>query len=290
MTNTQPVTAIQPSQRLVDHIGQGFIIACQEDTTALEVALRHSGVTCEVLRQQVRPEQADYSRSFLCLLNHRRAWERASCASMPTLIVEADFVPVTNFGKLPVSFAPDNSNLGIAWLYTCAPQVYRIVQGGYATGYSTSMVAYVVSPRSAQFLIQVAEQVAQNPGPREYTPWDSGLDYSLRDHGFTNYVPFRNYGEHGGLPNPEHRQNELSTTHRADVLYGSLSFQPFYAQTQMAGQFNWWKYAKERSYGRIKGIGRFLLGKYLRLPVLRSAEHPLPLAWFALRRQLTFWL
>ena len=288
--DTQPVTGKQRSQRLIDHIGQTFILACREETTALEQALSHSGLACEVLRQQPRPDYADYSRSFLCLLNHRRAWELASRAAKPTLIVEADFVPVQNFGQLPISFAPDNPNLGIAWLYTCAPQVYRIIEGGYATGYSTSMVAYVISPKSARFLMQMADGVAADPGPREYTPWDSGLDYSLRDHGFVNYIPFRNYGEHGGLPNPEHRQNKLSPTHRADVLYGPLSFQPFYARAKGVGQPHLGQYLRGRFYGRVKGLGRLLLGKYLRVPVLKSAEHPLPLAWFALRRQFTLWL
>ena len=290
LLDARPVSRVQRSKRLVDHIGQSFIIACREDTTPLEQALKRSGLQCEVLRQAYRPEYAEYSRSFLCLLNHRHAWELASKAAKPTLIMEADFVPVTNFGELPVSFDPDKSNLGIAWLYTCAPQVYRIVKGGYATGYSTSMVAYVVSPSSARFLMQVADDVAQDPGPGAYTPWDSGLDYSLRDNGFVNYVPFRNYGEHGGIPNPEHRQNKLSVTHRADVLYGPLSFQPFYACQDGVGKPHFSKYLQGRCYGRVKGLGRLLLGKYLRVPVLTSAEQPLPLAWFALRRQLTFWL
>ncbi|MBF2034018.1 MAG: LPS biosynthesis glycosyltransferase [Leptolyngbyaceae cyanobacterium T60_A2020_046] len=282
------IARAQRSRRLVDHIGQTYIIACREDTTVLELALRRSGVVAEVLRQSPRPEYAGYSRSFLCLLNHRHAWELASRASQPTLIVEADFVPVKNFGNLPISFDPSNPDLGIAWLYTCAPQVYRILPGGYATGYSTAMVAYVISPRSARFLMQVADEIALNPGPREYTPWDSGLDYRLRDHGFVNYVPFRNYGEHGGIPNPEHRQNKLSPTHRADVLYGPLSFEPFYAREKGVGKPNPLRYLKGRLYGRVKGLGRLALGKYLRIPVLKSAERPLPLAWFALRRQLTF--
>lgn len=285
--NAEPTTKLQSSNRLIDHIGQVFVLACREDTTELEQAFGSFGLDCQVLRQTPQPKYVDYSRSFLCLLNHRSAWEIAAQAAQPTLIAEADFVPVSNFGQLPTSFDPHNPRLGIAWLYTCAPQVYRIVEGGYATGYSTSMVAYVVSPSSAAFLVKVADAVADDPGPCQYTPWDSGLDYSLRDEGFINYVPFRNYGEHGGIPNPEHRQNQLSTTHRADVLYGPLSFRPFYGRSNDASQPNFGKYLQGRIYGRVKGLGRLLLGKYLRPPVLKSAEQPLPLAWFALRRQLT---
>lgn len=277
----------QSPLRLVEAIDQILVIAHREDTTELETALQATKVKYQVLRQQHRPEYADYSRSYLCLLNHRQGWALASSATKPTLIVEADFVPVANFSRLPVPFDPEQTKLGIAWLYTCAPQVYRIVSGGYATGYSTSMVAYVMSPASAQFLMEVADAVGRDPGPYTYTPWDSGLDYSLRDSGFINYVPFRNYGEHGGVPNPEHRDNKLSTTHRADVLYGPLSFQPFYARQGETGKPRLKAYLQGRLYGRMKGLGRFLLGKYLRRPVLASAERPLPLAWFALRRHLT---
>lgn len=275
--------------RLIDCIGQTLILAYKEDTSVLETTLQGVGCRCTVLRQVHQPGQAQYSRSFLCLLNHRQAWEKARQATAPTLIVEADFVPVRNFGQLPPSFDPSDPNLGIAWLYTCAPQVYRVTPTGYAVGYSTAMVAYVITPRSAQCLIDLADEIAQEPGPCAYSPWDSGIDYYLRDRGFIDYVPFRNYGEHGGVPNPEHRQNRLSVTHRADVLYGPLSFRPPYAQSE-TGANAAWEYLKGRIYGRVKGLGRFLLGKYLRVPVLISAERPLPVAWFALRRQLTLWL
>ena len=139
------------------------------------------------------------------------------------------------------------------------------------------MVAYVVTPQCARLLIELAAQVEKEPGPRAYSPWDSGIEYYLRDRNFHNYVPWRNYGEHGGIPNPEHRQNNLSTTHRADVLYGPLAFTPPYKTV-----------LKERTYGRIKGLGRLLLNKYLRLEVLRGAIHPGRLLWFAMGRQLTW--
>ncbi|MEO0867445.1 MAG: LPS biosynthesis glycosyltransferase, partial [Cyanobacteria bacterium J06642_11] len=258
-------------------IAQTFILACKENTGQLESFLDDVGCQVEVLRQIHRTEYINYSRSYLCLLNHRKAWERALLSDQPTLIVEADFVPVANFGQLPPPFDPTDKQLGIAWLYTCAPQIYHITDNGYAEGYSTSMVAYVVTQHSAWKLIELAEQVKANPGPETYTPWDSGIEYYLRDRNFHNYVPWRNYGEHGGIPNPEHRQNNLSTTHRADVLYGPLAFEPPYG-----------KPLKERAYGRVKGMGRLLLNKYLRSPVLAGSEHPKKLLWFAISRQLTF--
>ena len=277
------------SRPLVDYIAQTFVIAYKEPTEQLTNTLEQFGCDCTVLRQVHQPGYETYSPSFLCLLNHRNAWEMALRSDKPTLIIEADFVPVENFRELPPPFDPTDDDLGIAWLYTCAPQVYNVSAavslnpfkanagaGIFAQGYSTSMVAYVVTQQSAWRLIELAERVQADPGPETYTPWDPGIDYYLRDRNFHNYVPWRNYGEHGGIPNPEHRQNHLSTTHRADVLYGPLAFAPPYGDV-----------FKERAYGRVKGLGRLLLNKYLRGPVLRGSHQPMKLLTFAIGRQLT---
>ncbi|MEO1593557.1 MAG: LPS biosynthesis glycosyltransferase [Cyanobacteria bacterium J06632_22] len=280
MVNTLDVGGVSAhASRLVDCIGETLILAYREDTTSIVESLTAAGCRCTVLRQAHQPEYADYARSYLCLLNHRQAWVQALQSDRPTLIVEADFVPVSNFGELPPPFDPGRDDLGIAWLYTCAAQIYTLAQGGYAQGYSTAMVAYVVTARSAQLLLDLADDIAQKPGPTAYSPWDSGIEYYLRDRNLVNYVPWRNYGEHGGLPNPEHRQNRLSATHRADVLYGPLAFTPAYGTAEsMLGA---------RAYARLKGLGRLLLNKYLRWPVLSGSSQPLALLKFALSRQLT---
>lgn len=282
--------------KLVDCIAQTFVIAYKEPTEQLTQALSDAGCECSVLRQVHQPGYETYSPSFLCLLNHRSAWELALRSQKPTLIVEADFIPVKNFGALPPPFDPTDENMGIAWLYTCASQVYNVTEKAGATfaqGYSTSMVAYVVTPKSARLLIELAAQVEKDPGPRAYSPWDSGIEYYLRDRGLKNYVPFRNYGEHGGLPNLEHQQNKLSKAHRADVLYGKLAFAPMYAYShgqfhgQLNGQVNRWQWLKGRTYGRIKGVGRVLLMKYLRGEVIRKSDQGGRLVRWAIARQLT---
>ena len=160
-------------QTLVSHIGQTFILAYQENTDRLAAWLGHAGCQVEVLRQIHRPDYRRYSRSYLCLLNHRKAWERALLSEQPTLVVEADFVPVANFAQLPPPYPPDDDHLGIAWLYTCAAQIYTITDRGYAEGYSTAMVAYVVTQHSAWRLIELAESVKERPVPVTYTPLDS---------------------------------------------------------------------------------------------------------------------
>ncbi len=272
--------------RLVDHIGQTFVIAYKEPTEQLTAALALAGFDCSVLRQVHQSGYETYSPSFLCLLNHRSAWELALRSQKPTLIVEADFVPVKTLATLPPPFDPADSDLGIAWLYTCAAQVYSVLDlssGQYAQGYSTSMVAYVITAKSARLLIDLAAQVEKDPGPRAYSPWDSGIEYHLRNRALHNYVPFRNYGEHGGVPNPEHGKNKLSKAHRADVLYGALSFAPMYATA--TGWVNYGQWLKGRSYGRIKGLARLLMLKYLRGEVVRKSSQGKRLIVWAIARQ-----
>ena len=79
---------------LVAGIAQTFVIAYKEPTEQLSEVLTAAGCDCTVLRQVHQPGYETYSPSFLCLLNHRSAWELALRSQKPTLIVEADFVPV----------------------------------------------------------------------------------------------------------------------------------------------------------------------------------------------------
>lgn len=303
-------------QKLVECIGQTLIVAYKESIEQLTTALTQAGCDCSVLRQVHQPRYEAYSSSFLCLLNHRSAWERALRSDQPTLIVEADFVPVRDFAHLPPPFDPEDAQMGIAWLYTCASQLYNVSSSDlpaaeeqtsshqtsshqtssqrisaqqfakrFAQGYSTGMVAYVITAKSAAALLELAAQIERSPGPTAYSPWDSGVEYFLRDAGFHNYVPFRNYGEHGGRPNPEHRQNNLSKTHRADVLHGELAFPPMYACID--GQVSRWEWWKVRAYARLKGWGRLLLNKYLRAEVIRKSHQGWELIGFAIARHLT---
>jgi hypothetical protein len=275
----------QNTQQLVNNIGKILIIACKESTSQLEDFFYQEGFTCQVLRQEFKPEYENYSRSYLCLMNHQRAWEIAQTEQLPTLIIEADFVPVVGIGKLPLPFDPNQSDVGVSWLYTCASQVYTILPEGYAEGFSVSTVAYVVTPSAANCLMGLAEEITLKYGATNYSSWDSTLDNYLRTRGFKNYIPWRNYGEHGGAPNPEHQQNKLSKTHRADVLYGKLAFVPPYAVSQSWRTFFW-----VRLQARVKGVGRLISGRFLRPKVIKGASVPTKLVKFALFRHFCWQL
>jgi GR25 family glycosyltransferase involved in LPS biosynthesis len=268
------------SLQIVEVIGRAFIIAYKESTYLLEDALINEDLQCEVLRQQHQPEYKNFSPSYLCLLNHLRAWKIAAMENQPTLIVEADFVPVIGFGKLPLPFNPNHTSVGMCWLYTCATQIYSISADGYAEGFSVSTVAYIVTPQAAKKLIDFAEQWMNQSDHSAYSTWDSHLDNFLRSQKLKNYIPFRNYGEHGGLPNLEHSRHGLSKTHRADVLYSKLAFMPLYASKSYVN------FLSVRLQARIKGIARLLTGKFLRFSILKRVRVPARLVSYAIRRQI----
>lgn len=270
------------SLNIADVISRAFIIAYKESTQLLEDALIKEGLRCKVLRQEYQPEYKNFSPSYLCLLNHLRAWKIAATEGKPTLIVEADFVPVLGFGQLPLPFNLYQNNVGMCWLYTCASQIYSISADGYAEGFSVSTVAYIVTPQGAEKLIEFAAELMQKFKPNAYSIWDCHLDSFLRNRKLKNYIPFRNYGEHGGLPNLEHYRHGLSRTHRADVLYNKLYFMPIYASKEGGGYF---KFLSVRLQSRMKGIVRLITGKFLRLQVLKRSCVPVRLASFAIRRQ-----
>ncbi len=266
--------------RLIDYTSTVLIIAHREDTSRLAASLEQEGFHCQVQRQAYRSEQAEFARSYLCFMNHVEAWKWVAEHQRPAVIVEADFVPVQRMGKLPLPFDPEQADVGIAWLYTCAAQVYDISPERHAQGYSSSLVAYIMTPRAVPSLLQLFEQISHNPGPCHYYPWDSDLDKALLAQGFRNYLPFRNYGEHGSdHPNPEHAAHQLGRTHRADVLYGPLAFKPDYAESE-----GFWR---TRLWGRIRGLVRLGMGRYTQPHVLRRAEVPFKILSFAMRRQFS---
>jgi hypothetical protein len=273
------------THQLAHNISKVLIIACKESTEQLEAVFTQEGFECQVLRQEFKPEYEKFSRSYLCLMNHAHAWEIAEKETQPTMIIEADFVPVVGIGKLPLPFNPQQENVGISWLYTCASQVYSVSTEGYAEGFSTAAVAYIVTPKAAKSLQELAADVTEKHGATNYSTWDSTIDTFLRDRKLKNYIPWRNYGEHGGVPNPEHKKNKLGNIHRADVLYGKLAFMPIYANTQKLQTLTLFFV---RLQARFKGINRVLSGRFLRLQVVKGSSVPTRLLSFAILRHFNW--
>lgn len=277
MNTTPTANQTLASNRLVDRLSQVIVVAYKESTEQLENAIAQEGLVCEVQRQEDNPDYSGYANAYRCMLNHCRAWEKAAQATQPTLIVEADYVPVLGLGQLPLPFNNQQDKVGIAWLYTCAPQMYSVTPEGFIEGYSTALVAYILTPQGAACLTGLVDEVTQKYGTG-YNVFDSYIDGYLRDRGFKNYIPFRNYGEHGGKSNPEHRKHGMSGIHRADVLYNKLAFTPAYAEDESL--------LFARLKARYKGLARLGTGKFLRTKIVRTSSVPWRLMRTAIGRQL----
>lgn len=281
------VTLSRPDMHALVHwIGKVFIIAHRESTEALEAVLAQEGLDVEVLRQVDQPEYQSYAAIHRCMLNHQRAWKRTAQMQQPALILEADFVPVKGLGQLPMPFAIHQPQVGLAWIYTCAPQLYSVSASGHAEGFSTSLVAYILTPQGAEALSSFVAEITQKQGTGYYN-FDSDIDQFLRTRGLKNYFAFRNYGEHGGKANPEHRRHGMTGIHRADVLQGQLAFLPGYA---IATSHPYVSLFWARLQARTKGLLRLLSGKFLRPKILRTSSVPGRLLRFAIYRQLSLWL
>jgi hypothetical protein len=98
---------------LLQSIEKVTIVSNKLPTERLKEFFVREGFDCAELRQEPRPEYKAYSKSYLCLLNHKEAWKEALKHKF-TLIVEEDFVPVAGFGKLPLPFSEEADNFGIA--------------------------------------------------------------------------------------------------------------------------------------------------------------------------------
>lgn len=271
---------------LIDHLDGVLIIAYKEDTTELETAIRQEGFAYEVLRQEDNPAYKGFASIYRCMLNHSTAWAKIATAEKPMLVIEADFVPVMGLAQLPMPFDPNQTKAGISWLYTCAPQIYSVSKEGYAEGYSSSAVAYILTPAGGKALAGFVDDITQKYGTG-YVNFDSEIDTYLRQRGLKNFVPFRNYGEHGGISNPEHRKNGMSGIHRADVLYGQLAFLPPYAVVEPPLRVPLFQ---ARLMARLKGLARLVTGRFLRPKIVRSSSVPLRLVSFAIRRHLSLHL
>jgi len=254
-----------PSLR--DSIQRSFIIAHQEDTQPLEKALVAEGLPSVTQRLSFSDEEKQFSGATRCLLNHRRAWEQAAQIEGLSLVVEADFVPCRGFGDFPVPIPASEANRAVAWLYLCAGRFCQRVEGRFFLGGSNSTVAYVVSPSAARCLLALAELILALIDPRKYSTWDTNIWPFLGENGVPMFVPWRNYGEHGGLFNPEHRQEGRKLIpHRAECLMGPLHFLPDYSGGRT------WRFIGVRCFHKLKAIAKLVCGK----TVTRAALRELP--------------
>jgi hypothetical protein len=255
-----------------------IVVAHNEDTTLLVEALNREGLQVEQVLGPYTSEQQRWSAAMRCFVNHAHAWRIAEARTKPTIIVEADFVPVKGFGGLPIPAPSHKVELCLPYLYACGPQIWQI-EGDVARGHAGSTVALILWPRVAALLLEFfGEKVKNNPAGA-YLPFDTQLGYWLNARGIECYLPYRQYGEHGGIPNPEHSSANLGRPHQADTLCDSLAFLPFYARRSLI------RFWSTRFRARVWGWGRLLTGRVIDWQTFRNSER-WPMTKFVVGRLL----
>jgi hypothetical protein len=234
------------------------IVAHKEDTSQLRKTLLTEGFSVEEVRGPYTQEQLSYSFIIRSFVNHANAWKIAKSRRKPTVVVEADFVPVTGFGGLPAPVPSAAWETSLAYLYSVGPQVWDLVSPQVARGHGGGVVALLIPPKVAELLLVFFEEELRVNPLGKYSSWDSRVGYWLNDRGIQSYIPYRHYGEHGGkIGNPEHAKAGLGRAHRADVLCGHMAFAPAYADESLL------RYWRIRAWARLWGAGRLASGRFL---------------------------
>ncbi len=244
------------------------IVAHKEDTAPLRVVLEADGFSVDEVRGPYTSEQLAFSAIMRCFVNHANAWRIAVSRDRPTIIVEADFVPVRGFGNLPAPVPADRCSNSLAYLYSVGPQVWDLATPSVARGHGGGMVALLIPPKVAELMLEFFHEELQNNPLGQYFPFDSKIGYWLKDRGVESYIPYRHYGEHGGMGNPEHVSAGLGRPHQADALQGPLAFLPMYAQ---GNALRFWK---TRSRAHTWGVLRLLYGRFLAWHDFARSDRP----------------
>lgn len=257
---SQPQILLTAETRLAQVIGRSIILAWREDVDQLLNVLRVEGLNPQVQRVSYTAEESSFTRVTRALINHREAWKQAAGHPDYTLICEADFVPCVGFGSLLTCWPLENP-LAWAYLYQGSPRILAVIgKRPFLRGHTAPLVAYVINAKVAEILLRFYDYELSHYDPHEYFAFDAHLQWFAMWQGAEAYMPLRHYGEHGGIPNPEHAGLgglARSGTHRADNLVARLSFMPQYACGSKT------RYVVERIKARLYGFSRLFIGRWI---------------------------
>ena len=247
-------------KKLSDLMTLSVILCYKEDVSELQSQLALSGLKTTVYRACYTADQLRYPAATRCFMSHRAAWEIASKTPGYTLICEADFVPCRRLGELPV-FWPEENSLAWGYLYQGSPRLLSLIgRERYLRGHCAPLVAYIINSKVAEIMLRFYDSEIAKYGTEQYFTFDAHLQWWVMGQGAEAFIPLRNYGEHGGMPNPEHAKSPLvkrAGKHRADTLAAPLAFLPQYAQGSRL------RYYRERAEGRLFGWARLLTGRWI---------------------------
>lgn len=248
-----------PNKPLNELVRRSYILAYTEDVAPLFNALVEEKLNPETLRASYSEMELTFPRQIRTFMNHRSAWQRAAEQDGYTLICESDYVPCRGVGSFP-SFWPLSDPLGWGYLYAGSPRLLALVgKSGYLRAHCSPLVGYVVNAAIARILLDFFRTEIDQYGTKAYFPFDSHLQWFVMGDGGHAFIPMKNYGEHGGFPNPEHAVFGASRAgeHRADNLAARLHFLPQYSRGSI------FRYLAVRAHARLLGIGRLLANKWV---------------------------
>jgi hypothetical protein len=238
-----------------------FIVAHREDITDLRNALEREGFIVEVVTGPYTEEQLSWPAQMRCFANHANVWRKASGLSGLVLVCEADFVPVKGISNMPIPFPPTVAGESrFAWLYNPGATLYGVDAADNLYGHGNTTVCYLFSASCGRVLLDFFDREIAKQGGKTYRLWETYLGIYLRwEHGIKNFFVERQYGEHGGQPNPEHAAKGVKPWqqwHHADLLAGKLAFLPQYARGSLLKYYAW------RLLSRVRGMVRIASLRY----------------------------
>ena len=258
--------------RIVEYVDKAYIVWNGEDITGLTNCLSGENIQVEVIRRDYTQEELSMPGAIRCLLNHSNCWRKIADSAKPGLVIEADFVPCRRFGSLEVPFDPSLDVPTLAYLYAIGPVIYHYDGNGGFFGHSAGTVAYIITPAAASAWLELLENHKKLCDFNHYYQWEVEMPRQLwHQKGVRSYISSKSYGEHGGIPNPEHKNNGFTSWHQADSLIGPLSFMPAYAKGKSC------RYIFFRARSRVRYMYKFFAGKYfdtwLRFFTLKPARY-----------------
>lgn len=263
-------------------VEDAYVVCYRENIQGLSDALTDEGFAVHVFRQKLNKSFDHYSSAQRCLLNHLEIWKQIKKGQSSALIVEADFVPSHGMSTFDCPYPGYLDGSAVGYLYGCGIEIYDMIDSKFARGHSASTVAYIIPPTAARYLCEFANSIFSKPDGSRYSAWDTQIRYYLQERGVPSFVPFRNFGEHGGIANSEHAKHILVSSHRADVLANDLYFLPEYASGSKA-LYHWVRFK-----ARLWGLARVVAGRLLRFHDVKRQSSPRSIIEFVLRRQIPF--
>lgn len=255
-----PVATIMTrrTRQLSEVVERSYILAYREDVSVLVAALGEERLKPVVQRVQYSDEEMSYARCARTFINHHMAWQRAAAQDGYTLICESDFVPCRGLGGFDV-FWPTDDPLAWGYLYQGSPRLFTLVgREQYLRGHCAPLVAYVINAAVARIFCDFFRDEMGRYDPRKYFTFDAHLQWFAMRHDSHAFITLRHYGEHGGLPNPEHAEAGMPRAgqHRADNLAAPLHFLPSYARGSRL------RFLAVRAQSRLLGFARLFTNRW----------------------------